>query len=232
MVVVRNVRRGTPLLVLLVFGVMGMAAGDAKAEIIAEHDYFTSDGNPFIQPFYADYHIQQTFTTTAAGTITSVDLTVTSQIGDNPGEAPLNLTIYEVVESELNGLQPTGPALSTGSIDADDPQFDGFFIEWVSISMSAFELDVDTTYSLVAEALPSENAYNWYARYANDGEGENIDLYPDGQLAVKSGSGEYGQQSHDLPFRVHAIPEPSTAMVLAGLAITALTRRRSGRSPR
>src|SRR5690606_11875434 len=130
----------------------------AQAQIIAEFDYSSSPGSTFQQPFYENYRIQQTFTPTATGDLDSVDLTISSHVANNPDMVPLSVAIYAVADSGLNGLQPTGAALATGMIAADDPQFDTPFIEWINVDMTPYELQQGTTYALLADALPTIEA--------------------------------------------------------------------------
>lgn len=213
----------------------GLCAGlsglqTAHADIIAQFDFFSAPGSTYIQPFYPNYFIDQTFTTTQAGIVNSVDMTITSVTENNPQNLPLDVSIQPLTTGGLNGPQPTGTILSSGSIGYNDSQFGSPFIQYVNIPMTPTTLLAGQTYALVAtvgtgpDTYPPE-AYDWYSKSENDRNGNPIDLYPGGQEAISQDGITYGQQpNQDLPFRIGSVPEP-TSLVLFGLVGLGLRRR-------
>jgi hypothetical protein len=57
-------------------GISGLQT--AQAAVLAQFDYFTAAGGAVGQPFYTNYYMAQTFTTTQAGDVASVDLPIDS----------------------------------------------------------------------------------------------------------------------------------------------------------
>lgn len=222
-------------LLLIVAAISVMAgASAASAGIIAQFDAFNSAGTWYEQPFYTNYYIAQTFTTTAAGMVNSVDMPLSSVAANNPDHLPLNVSIQPLGPDTINGRQPTGTILSSGSIAYNDPQFSGFSLIWINIPLTpATQLAAGQTYALVAtvgspgDTYPNQ-AYNWFSKSEKDVHNNPVDLYPGGQLAVNS-SDVYAQQpNQDVAFRINALPEPTGLAVLCVGAAGLLLKRRRG----
>lgn len=155
------------------------------------------------QSFYANYIVGQTFKATATGAVTDVSTLVHtySPPGSNPTDIPITLSICNVHTVPFNGLQPTWPALCTGTIAYNDPTVTGMSVAWVKTSMTPpATLQAGTTYMLVATAQGTDNYYTWYFDSTYD--------YPDGNGVIGQSNvsgGMVAQQSCDLPFQVNGV---------------------------
>lgn len=194
----------------------------AHAAVIAEFNFFNYSGDLYGQPFSSNYRVMQTFVPTADGSITSVEVTIDQVVRST--SANLTAKIYEVTTLPVDGYQPTGSPLATGSLASNDPQFNTFLITWKNIAMSPAVLSAGTTYALVVDGGFGNQDYEWYSIMADN-------LYAGGNLAVDGGSGVFTQQIFDVPFRINAqvVPETTSAMLwLASAGVMVSRRRRIG----
>ncbi len=207
------------LLSLALVALVSASVGRAQT-ILTEFDFFNSGGTTYKQPFYTNYTIMQTFKATADWSVSSVDFTIDQAATTTNG---LTVWIYDLAEVWPKGLQPTGTALSSGFLAADDPQFNTFLLSWKNVTMSPVNLTAGTTYGLVVYAGGGDQEYDWYSKFGSE-------MYADGNMSVNN-TGTFAQQSsYDVPFRINGtvIPEPSTYAMLFGAAALGLAvwRRR------
>ncbi len=193
-----------------------MPASAAAPVITAQHDFFTASGMTWMQPFYPNYIIAQTFVPKVSGRLQSIDTTVhTYYLGDTKG-IPISFELRSVWDSGMNGWQPDrrpGVApLATGSVSSTNADLNDDFIKWVNVSMTPCDLQAGQMYAIVASALGTGGTYEAYDWYAKGTDGA---AYPDGRLLVGyNGDAILGQQSYDLPFRVLVTPEPGSLLAL------------------
>lgn len=212
----------TRLVVAAMFIVaLAVAAASAETQVAAQFDYFTASGGVWMQPFYPNYVIAQTFVATISGTVHSVDATVQRNFSGDPSGVPISFEIRSVYDSGWNGWQPdfAVAALSTGSVSADDPLLNDWFINWVNVPMTAYELVAGQRYAVVATAHGSYGATEGYDWYANGFDGS---AYPDGNLLVGyAGDPILANQEYDLPFRINVTVAPPSALAISDALVVA-----------
>lgn len=176
-----------------------LGQGVARAGVVAaQFDFFADGGFTYIQPFYANYILGQTFTPTVSGVLTSVETTIHRSQSTS---IPLKFEIRPIRDAGPNGLQPDmqpgATVLATGQMSATDPQFDTFFITFKKVEMSPTSLQAGTLYGLVVSAIGTDQVYQWYTK--GNGAG-----YADGRLFVGyNGDTTLGGQTADVPFRIN-----------------------------
>jgi hypothetical protein len=191
--------------------ILALAIPVSATTITAQNDYFSLSGDPWIQPFYNEYIIAQTFVPTITGEVVSIDAVLAIMSGKDPAGIPISFEIRSIYDSGMNGIQPDRRAgvnpLSTGSVSASNPLLSDGIKNWVSVTMTSYELQAGQMYAIVASALGTDSVYGWYGK-------ENGSTYPDGQLMVGYEGDPLGRTELDLSFRVNVVPEPGSILAL------------------
>lgn len=192
--------RAARLLVAVTF-IVALAIPASAQTIIAQHDY--SGGTSYSGvAFWPDYVIAQTFVATTTATVGSIDVTVQKW---SPTAVPVSFEIRSVWDSGANGWQPdfSVPALSTGSVSPDDPQWSDWTDLWINVPMTPYELQAGERYAIVATAHGSATwdiqPYVWLIA-------GGVPDYADGNvLEGFAGDTILATQDRDAPFRVNAV---------------------------
>lgn len=120
------------------------------------------DAQAFI---YGDNWESQTFTVGAIGPNLASELTSVKVRAFRYGDPPILFAVIKAVDGEG---KPTGPDLSTGSVDPSGWTTNEVG-NWYEISMSAYVFEPNTTYALLLKS-PGSDAYNdVYWRYDDTG---------------------------------------------------------------
>jgi hypothetical protein len=212
---------------LVAMAFCGALARRAEADyIMAEFDYFNEAGDMAVYELHVEKtYIAQTFLCERDGELTSVDLAVESNPGNNPAHEPLIVEIRSTYYANpIDGYLPTNTILAAATIAYDDPQFDSPSVQWVNVPMPACDLLAGGTYAVSIRTNPmTESAYEWWGRWT---PGE--DPYPDGKTCTYyAATGQFNFSAvSDLGFRINGVPEPGTVAVLALGGLAVIRRRR------
>lgn len=186
----------TLLLAAMVLIALVVCPVTASTQVAAQ---YAPSSYSWAEMFYNNYVLAQTFVPTISGTLSSIQAPIHTSYGGDTKNIPISFEIRSTYDSGLNGWQPNFgvAALATGSVAANDPTLNGFFIGWVNVPMTPYELQAGQRYAIVASALGTDSAYEWYS----DGIGS---AYPDGtELTGYAGDTIFGQQDRDLAFQVN-----------------------------
>ncbi|MBB6429107.1 PEP-CTERM sorting domain-containing protein [Algisphaera agarilytica] len=159
----------------------------------------------------------QTLTLPIAADITSIELLIGRANIAVVLTDPIVVDLFATAESPLNGPQPTGSPIATGSV----APFMSSSFEWRSFDFGGVvALETDTTYAIVVSSTDT-GGYAW--------AGTNNGDYEDGnEISRNLGDTIWVQQPQgEQTFRVIGtfIPEPASAVLLA-LCLGGLTLRR------
>ena len=148
----------------------------------ALYENYLAEGATIFTTAYSNRWIGQTFLTTSAHTINSIELLLARK--GIPG------TLYvEIKEADVNDL-PTGSILTSGSIDGDTlPDYLGTpSREWKRIDLTEYSLLNNTKYAITFYIIggDSSNAVGIWNYFVGDPGGA---IYPNGKLIYSTDGG-------------------------------------------
>ncbi len=187
--------------------------------ILAQHDYFASDGGISLDVPAPDKYSAQSLNADQTGEAAYVELTLQSVVQNNPTHAPVSVEIWQVGFSFGLTDYPvlTGAPLASGSLACDSAEF-GSSIQWVRVDLqNPAMLYAGQSYALVLKSQAASGAYKWQGRRAYAG-GTSFSYF--------TGNGGYYNyyNENDNGFRV-STPEPGAALLLLACSPGAFARR-------
>jgi hypothetical protein len=196
--------RTTILFLAMIFGLASTSEG---ATIVISQPSFSSLND------YSPTGFGQSFTATGTYQITSLDFYMSKSTGGS--DITVTLHTFDSLTSIL-GVTVLGSALLRESGISTTAA-------WTSIQFSSpISVQADSTYAfkIVAKDPGGSTGWNNYGAAASN-------VYIGGNFLNISTNGTVSKASSDLAFRVSAVPEPSSSLlVLVGLSVTATRRTR------
>ena len=197
----------------IVFSLIGGKSHAALCEIDQAFDAVT--GNPIVsfETFNGDSTFLQTFTAGRAGILCEIGLQ--TRPGFPLGPPPSDDLLVEIFST--SGGVPTMNSL--GSVSVPASQFPPFFLgdpSYVTFDVSSLAINVNAGDTLAIEVdTLSSDPYSWL--FAGDGYAGGEGFVFDGVSTTAIGGVDFGFRTYLAP-----IPEPSSALGLATLAICAI----------
>ncbi len=205
-------------------GSVMILASAASADMVIAENVLPDDGQNFAARIMETSTYAQTFTASAGGTLSTVELPLAAPLSGNRVD-PLLIHIWGV---DANGEPDMSNVLATRKLYQEDLLTDVYTLDFVSIDFldANVELTQGEQYSIGASSLTG-TAPNWYLWTSRGVFGD--DLYSGGQLYFNQGllgGPWFTNAPDDAQFRVSVVPAPATLALLLGGVSTVCTRRR------